>query len=482
VGELVRPTVMTASDAGISKTHWNSIRVWSVLAVAVFFVVAVHGHHFSVNSPYFHILYWQWIASKRVYPVLIALAIPFFIGQILYLRRPARIWAALGAVTLSTFGLMIGGAVLQNDPPSFYRISTEVQSRWSTGYFDSAAMLVRKGMPVRQLLARYPGELRHFYLHPRDKPPGPILIEMAIIRVFGAGTTGAMVSGWLTGVAASLSVIATYLFISCFTGSRDAAFFGASYFALCPSLLLFFPDFDPCYPILTAAVTVLWALALKGNQARYAIAFGVAYAVAGLITYLPGVLPIFLVGFTFLQFRGEPGCSWTRILKHLTISLGMFAAFYLALWAATGFNPIATLVECHKQLNIIWHIFINVLHYPGHSLPATFFTDLYDFAMGSGWISFILVGFYFRSAIKEGLTPQARIALVSVLQFFIIAVVGLLQTETSRIWIFMYPMLMLPIGLELAGWRARARIAVYAALFLLTAAMCQSMEFMSSIP
>jgi hypothetical protein len=41
-------------------------------------------------------------------------------------------------------------------------------------------------------------------------------------------------------------------------------------------------------------------------------------------------------------------------------------------------------------------------------------------------------------------------------------------------------MLMLPIGLELARWRSAARIAVYAALFLVAAAMCQSMEFMSS--
>jgi hypothetical protein len=41
----------------------------------------------------------------------------------------------------------------------------------------------------------------------------------------------------------------------------------------------------------------------------------------------------------------------------------------------------------------------------------------------------------------------------------------------------MYPMLMLPIGLELANWRPWQRMAVYAALLLLTAAMCQSMQF-----
>jgi hypothetical protein len=423
---------------------------------------------------------WQWIASRRIYPVLIPLAIPFFVGQIIYHRRAAPLWVALGAVALSTLGLMIGGAVVQSDPPSFSRISNEVKSRWTTGYFDSAAKLVDRGMSVREVLRRYPTLLEYFYLHPRTKPPGLLLFEMAIIRVFGAGTAGAAVSGVLIGVIASFSVVSSYIFIACITEDRDAGFLGASYFALCPSRLFFYPDFDTCFPNLTAALAVLWALALKKNRARYAVAFGVAYAVASMITHLVGVLPIFLAGFAFLRWRSEPQCDWARILKHFAISLSTFAMFYLVLWVITGFNPITTLRECSRQVDILWSKLITVYHYRRHSLPWTFFTDLYDFALGSGWISFVLAGFYFASAIREGFTSKARLALLSVLQFIVIAMIGLLQTETSRIWIFMYPMLMLPIGLELARWRSAARIAVYAALFLVAAAMCQSMEFMSS--
>lgn len=471
---------MTTKDAINQKTGWNSIRVLVLLVIAAFFLIAVHQHLFYVNSPYYYSWKWQWIPSKTVYPILISAAIPFFLGQIIYLRRPARVWIALTAVTLSTFGLTIGGAVVQKDPPSLSRISDEVQSRWSTGYFATAARLVEKGMPVGQLLRRYPTLLDHFYLHPRQKPPGLILFEMAIIRVFGDGNAGAMASGWLIAALASLSVISTYLFIACFTQSRDAAFFGASYFALCPSLLLFFPDFDTCYPNLTALLTVLWALSLKKNQTRYSASFGLAYAVSGLITYLPGVLPIFLVGFTFLQHQSDPNCRWSRIARHLAISAAVFAGFYVALWAITGFDPIATLRECSRQVDILWVKLINVYHNPRHSLPWTIFTDLYDFALGSAWISFALAAFYFSPAMKEGLTPLARIALVSVSQFVVIALIGLLQTESARIWIFMYPMLMLPIGLELAGWRPRQRLAVYAAVLLLTAAMCQSMEFMTA--
>jgi len=468
---------MMTQDATNKKTRANSLRVIFVLAVAACFLVAVHKHLFNVNSHYYYTWKWQWIASKTVYPVFFVLAIPFFVAQIVYLRRRARVWIALMAVTLSTFGLMIGGAVVQKDPPSFSRISEVVQSRFSTGYFVTAAMLVRKEMPVRELLRRYPTLMDHFYLHPRQKPPGLVLFEMGIIRLFGSGNAGAMASGWLIAALACLGVVSTYLFIACFTGSRDAAFAGASYFALCPSLLLFFPDFDICYPNLTVLLTVLWALSLKTNQTRYSVAFGIAYAITGMITYLPGVLPIFLVGFAWLQHQSDPQCRWSRIAWHIAIAAGVFAAFYFVLWATTGFNPISTLRESATQVNILWDKLINIYQYPRHSLPWTFFTDLYDFALGSAWISFALLGLYLQSAVKTALTPVTRIALVSVSQFVLIAAIGLLQTETARIWIFMYPMLMLPIGLELAKWRPWQRIAVYAALLLLTAAMCQSMQF-----
>ncbi|MGA2442353.1 MAG: hypothetical protein ABSH08_15475 [Tepidisphaeraceae bacterium] len=448
-----------------------------VLAVAAFFAVAVHQHLFHVNSHYYYAWTWQWIPSQTVYPVMLSLGVPFFLAQALYARRPSAAW--VGLLMVSALALMIGGACLQQNPPGFSRIPDVVQSRWSTGYFASAAMLLRKGISVRQLLADYPAMLGHFYLHPRQKPPGLVLIEMGIIRLLGPGQLGATVSGLLIGVAASCSILATYVFIAFFTGSRDSAFFGASYLALCPSLVLFFPMFEQCYAILTVTVAVLWGLALLRNQLRYSIALGVAYAVAGFITYLPGVIAIFLTGFALLRWFTDPQCRLRRILTHFIASLAAFAACYAALWAATRFNPIATLRECTRQVYVLWDILINVYHYPHHSLPGTIPTDLYDFALASGWMSFVLVGFYFKSAFRQGLTPQSRVAILSVLQFVLIALTGALQIETARIWMFMLPMLMLPVGLELASWRPGARLAVYAALLILTAEMCQSMEFIT---
>jgi hypothetical protein len=472
--------MMTIDDPTSGKTQGGSFRVILVLVVAAFFVIAVHQHLFNVNSHYYYTWKWQWIPSIKLYPTMLPLAIPFFAGQMLYLRRPQLVWLALALCMISMFGLMVVGAALQNDPPSFTRISDVVRSRWTTGFFAQAVALRKSGMSVRQFLARYPELLQHFYIHPRQKPPGPILIELVIIRIFGPGEGGAMASGLLIGLGGTISVLATYAFIKFLTESRDAAFFGASYFALSPSPVLFFPQFDQCYPILTAGIVICAVLTLRKNQIRYSVALGLTYAATVFITPLPGVLVFFLVGFAVLKYLTDPKCGAQTLFKHFVISLGTSAVCYLILWLITGFDPIATLRECARQVNVIWDTLYTVYGLPRHHLPETIPADLYDFALGSGWISYVLVICYFMSACKNKGTVEFWIALLCVAQFVVIALIGLLQTEASRVWLFMYPMLMLPVGLELARWQPWQRLAVYAALLLLTAAMCQSMQFIGA--
>jgi hypothetical protein len=132
------------------------------------------------------------------------------------------------------------------------------------------------------------------------------------------------------------------------------------------------------------------------------------------------------------------------------------------------------------QVDVLWKILWSMFPGPRHKLPGTIATDLYDFALGSGWISYILVGCSILSARENKRSGDFWIALLCVIQIVAVAVFGLLQTETARVWIFMLPLLVTPIGLELANWKPWKRVAVYAALLLLTAAMCQSMTFIIS--
>jgi hypothetical protein len=321
--------------------------------------------------------------------------------------------------------------------------------------------------------------LGNFYLHPRQKPPGQVLFEMAIIRILGSGNLAATVSGLLIGAIASVSVLATYVFIAFFTASKDAAFYGASYLALCPGFILFFPMFEQCFAILTVVVAVLWGLALARDQFGYSIALGIAYALAGFITYLPGVILIFLIGLTFIRFTTAKRCVPGRIILHFAVALLACGASYALLWLATGFDPFATLRECTRQVFILWDHLIQIYGYPHHSLPGTIPTDLYGFALTSGWLSFVLAAFYFKSALARKLTLQSRVAILCAAQFLLIALLGVLQTEAARLWLFMLPMLMLPVGLELAKMPRAARLAIFAVLLLLTVEMSQSMQFVT---
>jgi hypothetical protein len=70
------------------------------------------------------------------------------------------------------------------------------------------------------------------------------------------------------------------------------------------------------------------------------------------------------------------------------------------------------------------------------------------------------------------------LALLAIAQLLIVAITGLLQSETSRVWNFMLPLLMIPVGLELARWDRRSRIVCYVALAVLTTVIYQKLTFL----
>jgi len=106
--------------------------------------------------------------------------------------------------------------------------------------------------------------------------------------------------------------------------------------------------------------------------------------------------------------------------------------------------------------------------------PGTVPFDLTDFAMGTGWISVGLVAFYFLAA---GDRRKWGIVLLCLVQIVAVAVAGVLQGETARVWIFLYPLLMLPVGLELTKWSRGPVLAILACLWLLMAVLSQNMIF-----
>ena len=237
-----------------------------VSLVALFFVWAICGHRFDLNGTPYHRWVWRNISAGWRYACFLALAVPFFLGQWVYFRRPDLVGVALVLLMTSSLTLMIAFAVLQRKPASFDSIVYVIQSPVHSGYFYTAERFWEKGIPVRQWLGDYPRWLPTFTMHPSVKPPGPVLFYSFLIALIGSGPNAMLIGGLLIGLIAVFSVPAVYAFVKDLTARQNAGFAAASYFAMSPSLLLMFPQFDQCYPILTAALVIMWATALGQNR------------------------------------------------------------------------------------------------------------------------------------------------------------------------------------------------------------------------
>ena len=111
--------------------------------------------------------------------------------------------------------------------------------------------------------------------------------------------------------------------------------------------------------------------------------------------------------------------------------------------------------------------------------PRHILFDVLDFALGSGWISFLLVLFLLVATGRHlfDRTPRNRFVLLALLQIGVVAGAALLPGETARLWMVLMPLLMAPVGFELATWPPRYRAVAYGCLWLMLVVICQNMTF-----
>jgi hypothetical protein len=141
------------------------------------------------------------------------------------------------------------------------------------------------------------------------------------------------------------------------------------------------------------------------------------------------------------------------------------------IWFWSGYNPLRTLLTGIQLHN---------LDMPAtHRLwPTTVVFDLTDMALGTGWVCVILAIYWSLGAARNARgTRSPGIVIVCWTQLVAVALSGDLRGETARVWIFLFPLLLLPAGLELAAWPRPARLTALACLWLLTALLSQNMVF-----
>jgi len=311
-------------------------------------------------------------------------------------------------------------------------------------------------------------------LHTQSKPPGPVLYYVIFLKLLGDTPQAPLIAGLVLGALTTFSIPATYLFLRHLLGDDESAFCGASFLSLCPGFILFFPMFDPTYILFSTALIGTWYSALRDDRIKPSILLGVVLGLMCLITFNVLVIGLFMVGLIFIV---SPQRATPRRIgiaaKHATIALATTAAVLLLLWISINYDPVATFISAWRNQHALLR-----QHADQRPYPDTIVWDLIDFALGSGWISVPLVVFYFLGNGDAG-QPRAVIplALLSMGQLVAVAVSGLLQLETARVWNFMLPLLMIPVGLELRRWPMGARLTCFAALTLVTAAIHQNVKF-----
>ena len=440
-------------------------RQLTVSLLTASFAILLIQHTSWLNGP----SYWKWpwrqLDALGTYPLLLLATLPFIVGQWLQIRGKLSVVIPLLLIMTSFLFLQFAALGTQSDPFSFSRISWIVEHPYITSYYNDAKSFTE----LREWLGSYSERMPFFHLHSQNKPPGPILYYVLMLNLFG--NSASYIGGLLIGILASLVIPATFILIRTLGGSQNGAFHGASYLSLCPGLVLFFPEFDQIYPLLICAVTIFWIIALKRNHLGFAAAFGAALFTLTFFSF--GLLVIgFLLALLTLNFLLEnPRRNIRYIVIQVIMGLSVMIIGYVVLWLITGYDPLATFLKAlqnQARLAAAWQ----------RPYPQTILFDFTDFALGTGWISFLIVGFYLgrhRSANMQDY--KLRMAAFCLLQIFIVGVLGLIPAETARVWIFLMPLLMFAVGEELAHWTTKARITVYACLWLILSAIHQNLVF-----
>jgi len=441
----------------------------SLLSAALVFL-----HVKGMNGPGYFPWPWRRLSPERSFALMLLAAIPFFVGQSLYVREPRRVRTSLLLVALSTFSLELVCAGLQVSPFSLRRISDVVESVQATSYFTIASALCDGAhlRPVREWLRQYPALMAGFPGHGVTKPPGPVLYYCFMIARVDGHTTAALVGGIIVGLLAAASVPLTFVLLRHLLGNTNAAFHGASFLGLCPGLIGFFPQCDQIYPIFTCGLVLFWSLALVTRAFRYAVGFGIVLSLALIWSYSFLVLGVFLGGYTILiAAQRDHDDAIRRIAVYAAVGLSTVVVIYGLLWSLTGFDPIATFrTALHDQSRNLREL--------ARPYPRTIVWDLFDFALGTGWISVLLAVFAIDRSRSRGLSGRERwLIALALAQIVAVALTGLLQTETARVWLFMAPLLMIPVGLELQHWKKSHVLTAYGSLWLVLSAITQNMVF-----
>ena len=447
-------------------------KIVGLIVVCGLFILLVSFHVPGVNGPAYWMWSWRRLNGIPLFPSAILGLLPFLLAQGVNARNHKQTGLSIGLLMMSSLLLQLIFLAVQSVPLSLDRLARIVESPGATSYFTDAAKLSLSGLTSqRHWMQYFPSLQPYFAIHSTNKPPGPILYYLLVIQYFGVTARAAWVAGLGVGVLSVLAIPATYRMLRQLLGDHSRAFCGASFLSLCPAFVLFFPELDPFYGVLTCLLILAWHDAMVTRHRIPLVLFALIASLAFFMSYSMMVLGFFLIGYAMMQPHHPH--QWEIFGKKVLFIGLIVVSVYGFLYAATGFNAL-------RSFKVAFFLARKQTLVLGRGFPHTIPYDFLDFALGSGWLGILLACYYFVPFPKEGLkrwSPEGRLSFLSVLQIGVVGMLALLPGETARVWLFMLPLLMIPVGCELATWSLRARCTAYVALWAISVVVCQNMVF-----
>jgi len=362
---------------------------------------------------------------------------------------------SLALFAAASLALQLGAMSLE--PAGLATIGQRVESTVVTSYYTDAARVERPA----SLLAGF--DHRRLEFHSSTHPPGPILYYWYFLLVVGA-EHAAQAGGLAIGVLAALLAPAVAGFARRWGAEPRAAAYSAALWSLLPAIVKFLPEFDQIYPWFTVAIVLGWLVAIDPGRSAAARAAHAAAAGLALATGLFFAWNLVLIG-VILAFVALANIARAadrrRAVVCVAAAVGVLAATvaasYLVLHVATGYRPIASLRralvaqgDVHLERHCPWAKSIAV--------------GPWDVLLGLGAPVAVLAFAALVAAWRRGAAASEAGALTRVGGASLVAILlsYRLPQELARVWIFLFPLLVVPAARLLARLAPRARWAILA--------------------
>jgi hypothetical protein len=386
-----------------------------------------------------------------------------------------KIWCTDSPATMAWLWLLAAANYLlqimsmQAEVPGLPLVRDLVESPMATSYFTDALAI--------HGLAPW---LRHYHqiplgFHSLTHPPGPILFFHAFLKLFDPHTAS-LLGGCAIGLLGSLGVVVMYRFAALWTSNIRTRFVACAVYALTPSLTVFFPEFDQAYPLFTMLLMLFWvdSLAIPPRSRRSAMLFGAVLSLAVFFAYnllSIGAFPAYFSLYWLWRKRGRRA-AWLTLMRTCGIASFVSGWLYLALWRFTGYNPAAAFVRALRTQAV----FASQL---GRQYSTSVLMDPADFFRGAGMLAAPILAIWLLrrargSAAGRRTTAMTLLALATILS---VDVSGVLRGETARVWLFLQPLVAVPVAVVLAATRWQWRLAILAMQWWILVCLKSRLDF-----